>query len=327
MAQFSDQDYNLLSSYLDGRLDDTERATFEARLAADFALRAELDALRETVGLLKMAQRVPVPRSFTLDPAVYAKPARRSFLDTLGLGAMPGWAMAGASLVVVALCIGIFILRGSTGGAATSVAQAPQAAMLAAATEASAGEAATEAATEAPAGTIDTFMFSAQASPEGAQPNVLPPAGTSAKSGQMTEVGGMAGGGPGSAGETTGAGGFGGGPSTVSGGGGAVPSQPPEPTLAPFAQSLPAPSTESAADAQANNGVNPQGNADSASVRSAAGLAETASPSPAPYSTIFVTEADPTKNLKPFGWAILVGVTILLIVGVLAAGLLFRRRK
>src|SRR5690606_12657269 len=55
-------------------------------------------------------ERQRVPRNFTLDPAQYAKPARPSLWERLGLTGIPTWATAGAALVAVALCVGVFIL-------------------------------------------------------------------------------------------------------------------------------------------------------------------------------------------------------------------------
>ncbi len=71
-----EQDNELLSAYLDGELNDTERAALEARLEADPALRAELEALRRTIALVRALPELRAPRNYTLDPAVYGrKPA------------------------------------------------------------------------------------------------------------------------------------------------------------------------------------------------------------------------------------------------------------
>jgi len=64
----------LLSAYLDGQLSAGERARVDARLAADPALRAELDALRRTVALVRELPPVPVPRNFILPQAVAPRP-------------------------------------------------------------------------------------------------------------------------------------------------------------------------------------------------------------------------------------------------------------
>ncbi|MDT8307580.1 MAG: hypothetical protein RRC07_16725 [Anaerolineae bacterium] len=64
-----------LNAYLDGELRGTARERFEAELAADPSLRAEvaqLRAIKEQVGRLPRAR---APRNYTLDPAVYGSPA------------------------------------------------------------------------------------------------------------------------------------------------------------------------------------------------------------------------------------------------------------
>ena len=64
----------LLSAYLDGQLSAGERARLEARLAADPALRAELEALRRTVALVRDLPPVSIPRNFILPRAMAARP-------------------------------------------------------------------------------------------------------------------------------------------------------------------------------------------------------------------------------------------------------------
>jgi anti-sigma factor RsiW len=62
-----------LSAYIDGELSPRERADLERALAKDPALRDELAALRQVVGVMHEVPQVRVPRSFTLDPAVYGR--------------------------------------------------------------------------------------------------------------------------------------------------------------------------------------------------------------------------------------------------------------
>jgi hypothetical protein len=64
----------LLSAYLDGQLSAEERADLEAQLAIDPDLRAGLDALRHTVGLVRDLPPVPVPRNFILPQTAAARP-------------------------------------------------------------------------------------------------------------------------------------------------------------------------------------------------------------------------------------------------------------
>jgi len=69
----NESDLELLSAYLDGELADPDRAALERRLASDATLRAELESLRQTIGLLHGLPRLHAPRDFTLDPAVYGR--------------------------------------------------------------------------------------------------------------------------------------------------------------------------------------------------------------------------------------------------------------
>jgi hypothetical protein len=63
----------LLSAYLDDQLDAEDRARLEAQLAADPALRAELEALRHTVALVRDLPKQPVPRNFLLPKTAVPK--------------------------------------------------------------------------------------------------------------------------------------------------------------------------------------------------------------------------------------------------------------
>ena len=69
------RDLELLSSYLDGQLkqSDAERARLEARLASDAELRAVLEDLRSTRGLLRKLPMRKAPRNFTLTPQMVRK--------------------------------------------------------------------------------------------------------------------------------------------------------------------------------------------------------------------------------------------------------------
>jgi hypothetical protein len=58
----------LLSAYLDGELDAEVRERLEAQLDTDPALRAELEALRRTVTLVRDLPVQPIPRNFILSP-------------------------------------------------------------------------------------------------------------------------------------------------------------------------------------------------------------------------------------------------------------------
>jgi hypothetical protein len=64
----SEQDYELISAYLDGMLADSQRAELEARLEVDTELRDELNALYQMVQLVKSLPELAAPRSYTLTP-------------------------------------------------------------------------------------------------------------------------------------------------------------------------------------------------------------------------------------------------------------------
>ncbi|MEJ2149389.1 MAG: zf-HC2 domain-containing protein [Chloroflexota bacterium] len=121
-TSLSEQDFIQLNAYLDGELSGREREAFELRLANDAGLQHELQTLQVTVSLLGMAERVPVPRNFTLDPAVYGRPARRSGLS----GLWPVLSTAGAALSTLLVCVGL-VLSLTSKGALTAPAAAPMA--------------------------------------------------------------------------------------------------------------------------------------------------------------------------------------------------------
>ena len=62
----TDQDYELLSAYIDGMLTTGERTRLEARLQTEPELQRELNALRETIALVKALPALTAPRNFTL---------------------------------------------------------------------------------------------------------------------------------------------------------------------------------------------------------------------------------------------------------------------
>lgn len=69
-SEFDNEDFELLSAYLDDALPDTERMQLEKRLAEEPALQQTLNELRITVHLLQDLPPVTPPRSFTIDPAI-----------------------------------------------------------------------------------------------------------------------------------------------------------------------------------------------------------------------------------------------------------------
>jgi hypothetical protein len=115
-----ERDYNLITEYIDGQLLGEQLTAFEARLQAEPDLRAEYEAHRDTVRLLQMAERVRVPRNFTLDPAVYGRPQTTSWVDRLAalFGPVP---LAAASGAIMALLVFGGVLFASQGPADVSL--------------------------------------------------------------------------------------------------------------------------------------------------------------------------------------------------------------
>jgi hypothetical protein len=318
MRQLSEQDLILLNGYLDGRLSDRDRAGVEARLARDAGLRAELEALRQTVGLLTMAERVPVPRNFTLDAASVGRPARRSVWDGLGLASLPGWAFAGASLVVALLCVGAVLLRGGLlGSAATSVAMQP-----AVEGQRAAAPLPLAAATEAPAETEG--VLSAKSATLAGGPAAFAPVAPSLP--PPPSISGSAESGVASAPLVPGgaSGGSSGGPLAT-----ASPYPQPTPSAALVAPAPP----EGAANGGAAKAIPTEAHA-AADQANAAATASPAAPQAtatnAPNETparIAVTEAQPFEGLTQTGWIVLGCGTLGLIALVVLITVLMRRRN
>lgn len=66
-----------LNAYLDDALSAGERQHLERQLAKDEQLRAQLEELRSLKQQLRQLPRLPVPRNFMLDPAVYGRPEKK----------------------------------------------------------------------------------------------------------------------------------------------------------------------------------------------------------------------------------------------------------
>ncbi len=65
-----------LSAYVDGQLTEERRTMLEQDLQHDTALRSRLEALRQTVLLVRSAPLADVPRNFLLTPSMVAAPAK-----------------------------------------------------------------------------------------------------------------------------------------------------------------------------------------------------------------------------------------------------------
>lgn len=105
---FSDQDYELLSAYLDGQLTTAEQAALETRLEVDAALRGELAALRQTVALVRGLPVRRAPRNFTLTPAMAGTPRLLVFPTSAAFSAL-------SAVAAMVLVLAGFALLGQSG--------------------------------------------------------------------------------------------------------------------------------------------------------------------------------------------------------------------
>ena len=120
----NEQDYILINAYLDDEMTAAERQSFEARLDENPDLRAEVNAFEYTIQIVRMAERVPVPHNFTLDPAVYGKQHSSGILGWLDMRQLFPLATAGAAAAAV-IIFGLLLFVQSFGptGAAAPVAE------------------------------------------------------------------------------------------------------------------------------------------------------------------------------------------------------------
>lgn len=92
----AEKEQELLHAYIDNALSPSERADFEARLAHDVELRAQVNSIQRMQQLMAAVPRRRVPRNFTLDPAEYGRPARQPLLQ-----AQPALRLATAVTAIV----------------------------------------------------------------------------------------------------------------------------------------------------------------------------------------------------------------------------------
>lgn len=111
-----ERDYELLSAYIDGELNDSERAALETRLNSEDDLRRELATLRQTVALVNQLPKLKAPRNFTLEKSA-VMPRTLPFPMTAAFSALS------AAAAVLLLVFGGYLLAFS--GSGTNLA-APQ---------------------------------------------------------------------------------------------------------------------------------------------------------------------------------------------------------
>ena len=105
-----------VTAYVDGRLSAEKRQQFEAQLAQDDALRAEVAALQSVKSQLSAMPRVRAPRNYTLDPATYGAPE-----PAYGARAYPALRVATAmAALMFVFMVTLTLLQG--GGTATQTA-------------------------------------------------------------------------------------------------------------------------------------------------------------------------------------------------------------
>ncbi len=108
---FTDQDYELLSAYIDDALAQSERAALESRLRTDARLQRELDSLRQTVQLINQLPTLRAPRDFTLDESMVGVSPTR---NTIRIFPAAFSALSAAAAVILFMFGGYFLLRQPT---------------------------------------------------------------------------------------------------------------------------------------------------------------------------------------------------------------------
>ncbi len=114
-----DRQQEAIDAYLDNVLAPAERARFEAQMAADTRLRAEVEQLRALRLQLRALPRRRVPRSFALNPAAYSRPKAQPLLQLYP--ALRGATALSAFLLIIVLALGAF--NGQFGGGVPAASQ------------------------------------------------------------------------------------------------------------------------------------------------------------------------------------------------------------
>lgn len=113
-----DRRQEMLTAYLDGALTPQERRNFERQLDGDAELRAQLQRQRLIKASFRELPRVRAPRNFTLDPALYGKPAPQVIQQWYPL--LRGATVVAAVFLVIVFSADLFNAGGSAGTSAVA---------------------------------------------------------------------------------------------------------------------------------------------------------------------------------------------------------------
>lgn len=100
--QLSNNDWQLLSEYLDGQISPRDKSNLEKRLQTQAELREGLEELRQTRMILRSATKQRVPRNFTLTPSMVEKVRPRPWLRSVPV---LNFASAAAALALVVVMV------------------------------------------------------------------------------------------------------------------------------------------------------------------------------------------------------------------------------
>lgn len=139
--QLSNNDWQLLSEYLDGQISPRDKASLEKRLQTQVELREGLEELRQTRMILRSATKQRVPRNFTLTPNMVEKARPKPWLRFVPV---LNFASAAAALALVVVMV-YGLLPGAVPASAPAAPAATEAASLMAQEAAPAADASAEA--------------------------------------------------------------------------------------------------------------------------------------------------------------------------------------
>jgi len=100
--QLSNNDWQLLSEYLDGQISPRDKTNLEKRMQTQVELREGLEELRQTRMILRSATKQRVPRNFTLTPSMVEKVRPKPWLRFVPV---LNFASAAAALALVVVMV------------------------------------------------------------------------------------------------------------------------------------------------------------------------------------------------------------------------------